>query len=959
MEKKKYQYSVALSFSGKQRSYVERVSKELTRLNIRHFYDFNEQEDLWGKDLARYLDKLYFEDAEYFVPFISKEYVETVWPNHELSAALDRNMNDLRPDYQRYILPVYFDNIRVNGIPRSIGYYDANKVSPELLARAIYKKVHASDNEPPPNESLEKSTNLLSDSTREFCGIQTKLIETVNSTHMARISTACNRGSNSYMVVVFGERGLGKRSCISRSLSEIIGRPIYHIQPFYENRYKYDSIIQSLSLDTSNLLSEHDLDFESNIKRRIISKFTEVPSVVYIEHFHEFDEDSRRLLYELAASLLIRHAQKNVRLIIEFDSDTAVNLVDPFYELVPSQTEFVQFRCLPPEEIAACFYNYCGNIKISEENLTYIIRSSLGNIMYLNVIVNYLQGAGYICEVEGQLTCSCLPDGALSDVLRKYLLQRYERLDGVLKELLSKSSIIGSIFNADLLEKPFQIINAAEKLSSIEKISNLIECCTDQTYIFETDDVYNLIRSNISNEQQREWHNILAHYFQRILNREKKRKNALNTQKMISLVYPIAKHFKYAAEYQAAIPYYLQLISLYSKLCDYTNELDIIKDIQFMLNQIEMDENELERLETVTMIAKADCYKGLGRYTEAYGLYDDVLPFIDDTGYTSTLIDVYYNKGYCLYMIGKVMEAQDVLLSISEQFNLRENYKKDYFRFTSLMASICDSTNDSATQRQLYLESLTYYRENHCESEYYELLKMASMVFDETIALGMEEEAVRFFRSNQSIRNLAETLHNLATTELYLEKTEEIKLHINECISLFDTFGSKAVHYPLNTMGIIQMVVDQNYSEAISTFTSALSSSTEAYSEIAIRTNLIQCLIQLGKYDEAYKQILLVDELIAAEPQGVVPVYETFHLLNWAVFFLHRNEYEKCEEYLKKLSKLRNIEDRHKYIVRSLRYTTRKKQTLKVRNTAGTAPYPIYHHCVEKGLFFATLRFFE
>lgn len=959
MEKKKYQYSVALSFSGKQRPYVEQVSKELTRLNIRHFYDFNEQEDLWGKDLARYLDKVYFEEAEYFVPFISKEYVETVWPNHELSAALDRNMNDLRPDYQRYILPVYFDDIRVNGIPRSIGYYDANKVSPELLARAIYRKVHPSDNGASLNESFEKSTNLLSDSTQEFCGIQTKLIETVNSSHMARICDACNRGLDSHIVVVYGERGLGKRSCISRSLSEINGRPIFHILPFYENRYKYNSIIQSLSLDTSNLPAEYDLDFESTIKRKIISKFTEAPSVVYVEHFHEFDEDSRRLLYELAASLIIRYAQKNIRFIFEFDSDTAANLVDPFYELIPSQTELIQFRCLSPEEITACFYNYCGNIIISEKNLTYIIRSSLGNIMYLNVIVNYLQGAGYICEIDGQLTCTCLPDGALSDVLRKYLLQRYERLDEVLKELLSKSSIIGSIFNADLLEKPFQIINAAEKLSSIEKISNLIECCTDQTYIFETDDVYNLIRSNISNEQQREWHSILAHYFQRILNREKKRKNALTTQKTISFVYPIAKHFKYAAEYQAAIPYYLQLISLYSKLCDYSNELEIIKDIRFMLNQLEMDENELERIEIVTIIAKADCYKGLGRYTEARGLYDEVLSFIDDTAYSQTLIDVYYNKSYCLYMEGKVIEAQEILLSVCELFKLRENYKKDYIHIISLLASICDSTNDSATQRKLYLESLTYYRENHCEVEYYELLKMASMVFDETIAFGMEKEAARFFRSNQSIRNLAETLHNLATTELYLEKTEEIKQHINECISLFDTFGSKAVHYPLNTKGIIQMVVDQNYSGAISTFTSALSFSTEVYSEIAIRTNLIQCLIQLRKYNEAYKHILIVDDLIATEPHGLVPVYETFHLLNWTVFFLHRNEYEKCEEYLKKLSKQRDIEDRHKYIVRSLRYTIRKKQTLKARNTAGTAPYPIYHHCVEKGLFFATLRFFE
>ena len=678
MEKKKYQYSVALSFSGKQRSYVERVSNELTRLNISHFYDFNEQAELWGKDLTRYLDKLYYEDAEYFVPFISKEYVETVWPSHELSAALDRNMNDLRPDYQRYILPVYFDDIRVSGIPKSIGYYDANKVTPEMLAKAIYRKLHPSDNEASRNESEYKSINPLGESSIGFRSIQTRQIETVNSAFLFRIYSACNSGAPAHIVVVYGERGLGKRSCISRALSGIKGKPIYHIRPFYENRYQYNSIVQSLNIDTSILPSQNDLDFESNIKRIIISKFTEEPSVVYVEHFHEFDKESRDLLYELAIVLISRYTEKEVSFIIEFDSDAITGLVDPFYELVPSQTELIQFNRLSAEEITACFYNYCGNINISKENLNYIIRSSLGNIMYLNVIVNFLQGAGYICEIEGQVTCNCLPDGTLSHVLRKYLLQRYEKLDTVLKELLSKSSIIGNIFNADLLEKPFQIINAAEKLSSIEKISNLIECCTDQTYIFETEDVYNLIRSNISKEQQSEWHNILAHYFQKILSREKRRKSVLTTEKTISLVYPIAKHFNYAAQYPAALPYYLQLIPLYSKLCDYTNELEIIKDIQFILNQIEMDEDGLDRIEMEVMLARADCYKGLGRYTEAFELYNETLAFIDDETYSETLIEVCYSKGFCLYMSGKVIEAQEALLAVCEQFGLQEKYKKDY-----------------------------------------------------------------------------------------------------------------------------------------------------------------------------------------------------------------------------------------------------------------------------------------
>lgn len=43
MKKKNFEYEVALSFAGEQRDYVEKVSKELSLLNIKHFYDYNEQ----------------------------------------------------------------------------------------------------------------------------------------------------------------------------------------------------------------------------------------------------------------------------------------------------------------------------------------------------------------------------------------------------------------------------------------------------------------------------------------------------------------------------------------------------------------------------------------------------------------------------------------------------------------------------------------------------------------------------------------------------------------------------------------------------------------------------------------------------------------------------------------------------------------------------------------------------
>ena len=53
MKKQDFEYEVALSFAGEQRDYVEKVSKELTRLNVGHFYDYNEQVNLWGKNLTQ------------------------------------------------------------------------------------------------------------------------------------------------------------------------------------------------------------------------------------------------------------------------------------------------------------------------------------------------------------------------------------------------------------------------------------------------------------------------------------------------------------------------------------------------------------------------------------------------------------------------------------------------------------------------------------------------------------------------------------------------------------------------------------------------------------------------------------------------------------------------------------------------------------------------------------------
>lgn len=137
-----YKYDVAFSFAGAQREYVEQVNNTLKGYNISVFYDNDNNVELWGKNLYRYLDDLYSTKARYCVIFISKEYAERPWTIHESQAAQERSFSSYDSnDFQEYILPVRFDDTVIPGIRLTTGYMDANRITPQELARYIANKV--------------------------------------------------------------------------------------------------------------------------------------------------------------------------------------------------------------------------------------------------------------------------------------------------------------------------------------------------------------------------------------------------------------------------------------------------------------------------------------------------------------------------------------------------------------------------------------------------------------------------------------------------------------------------------------------------------------------------------------------------------------------------------------------------------------------------------------------------
>lgn len=131
------EFDIALSFAGEDRDYVDQVANQLRDSGVKIFYDFFEQDDLWGKNLYDYLTDIYMNKARYTIMFISENYSKKRWTNLERQSMQARAFQE----NQEYILPVRFDETPIPGILPTTGYLDLSNMSPQQLVAIIHKKL--------------------------------------------------------------------------------------------------------------------------------------------------------------------------------------------------------------------------------------------------------------------------------------------------------------------------------------------------------------------------------------------------------------------------------------------------------------------------------------------------------------------------------------------------------------------------------------------------------------------------------------------------------------------------------------------------------------------------------------------------------------------------------------------------------------------------------------------------
>lgn len=134
-----YPYDVAVSFAGDVRPKVEEFVVALKDRGLSVFYDFDQQAQLWGKDLRSKLSEVYANEALYMVVFLSKAYPERDWTDFELSvgkAAAEKRTKE-------YLLPLRIDDVDVVGIHSTIGYIDLNEAGIDKTAEILAEKINS------------------------------------------------------------------------------------------------------------------------------------------------------------------------------------------------------------------------------------------------------------------------------------------------------------------------------------------------------------------------------------------------------------------------------------------------------------------------------------------------------------------------------------------------------------------------------------------------------------------------------------------------------------------------------------------------------------------------------------------------------------------------------------------------------------------------------------------------
>jgi len=135
-------FKVALSFSGKDRAFVEKIAASLAEKvgQERVLYDHFHKVEFSRARLGQYLTRLYAEASELVVVFVSNRYRSSKWCGLEWALIYDHIYNG--HDERVMLVRLNSKTATLDGLPKTAGFFDVNTLDepPKSIADAILER---------------------------------------------------------------------------------------------------------------------------------------------------------------------------------------------------------------------------------------------------------------------------------------------------------------------------------------------------------------------------------------------------------------------------------------------------------------------------------------------------------------------------------------------------------------------------------------------------------------------------------------------------------------------------------------------------------------------------------------------------------------------------------------------------------------------------------------------------
>ncbi len=135
-----YKYDLAISFASEQEDRVYAFFNAFEEAGLRVFFapELQRRGQFFGRDLPDELKRAFQSESRWCVVFASNEYVSKNWAGFERQIIVDSFIQRGNRDY---VLPIKFDDVKIDGLPDSLGHMSPADGDDKHLAGVVVSRV--------------------------------------------------------------------------------------------------------------------------------------------------------------------------------------------------------------------------------------------------------------------------------------------------------------------------------------------------------------------------------------------------------------------------------------------------------------------------------------------------------------------------------------------------------------------------------------------------------------------------------------------------------------------------------------------------------------------------------------------------------------------------------------------------------------------------------------------------